>query len=80
MKQTTFEAQAFLEAVQFFQQEKGHYGSWEMISGDEVQVLGGSELWAPFYLCGRGSGHLMKVAGIEGVCFPRCFPELSKCI
>ncbi|XP_052056176.1 protein Niban 1 [Apodemus sylvaticus] len=39
MKQTTFEAQAFLEAVQFFRQEKGHYGSWEMISGDEVQVL-----------------------------------------
>ncbi|XP_038205130.1 protein Niban 1 [Arvicola amphibius] len=39
MKQTTFEAQAFLEAVQFFRQEKGHYGSWEMITGDEVQVL-----------------------------------------
>ncbi|KAH0503534.1 Protein Niban [Microtus ochrogaster] len=39
MKQTTFEAQAFLEAVQFFRQEKGHYGSWEMIIGDEVQVL-----------------------------------------
>lgn len=39
MKQTTFEAQAFLEAVQFFRQEKGHYGSWEMTTGDEVQVL-----------------------------------------
>ncbi|KAL2771155.1 protein Niban 1 [Daubentonia madagascariensis] len=39
MKQTTFEAQAFLEAVQFFRQEKGHYGSWEMITGDEIQVL-----------------------------------------
>lgn len=38
MKQTTFEAQAFLEAVQFFRQEKEHYGSWEMITGDEVQV------------------------------------------
>uniref|UniRef100_A0A8C6Q8N0 Protein Niban n=1 Tax=Nannospalax galili TaxID=1026970 RepID=A0A8C6Q8N0_NANGA len=38
MKQMTFEAQAFLEAVQFFRQEKGHYGSWEMITGDEVQV------------------------------------------
>uniref|UniRef100_M3YK89 Niban apoptosis regulator 1 n=1 Tax=Mustela putorius furo TaxID=9669 RepID=M3YK89_MUSPF len=38
-KQTTFEAQAFLEAVQFFRQEKGHYGSWEMITGDEVQLL-----------------------------------------
>ncbi|XP_032459229.1 protein Niban 1 isoform X2 [Phocoena sinus] len=39
MKQTTFEVQAFLEAVQFFRQEKGHYGSWEMITGDEVQIL-----------------------------------------
>uniref|UniRef100_A0A673TY11 Niban apoptosis regulator 1 n=1 Tax=Suricata suricatta TaxID=37032 RepID=A0A673TY11_SURSU len=39
MKQTTFEAQAFLEAVQFFRQETGHYGSWEMIIGDEVQIL-----------------------------------------
>ncbi|XP_066117427.1 protein Niban 1 [Saccopteryx bilineata] len=39
MKQTTFEAQAFLEAVQFFRQEKGHYGSWEMITGDEIQIL-----------------------------------------
>ncbi|XP_062067482.1 protein Niban 1 isoform X2 [Lepus europaeus] len=38
-KQTTFEAQAFLEAVQFFHQEKGHYGSREMITGDEVQAL-----------------------------------------
>uniref|UniRef100_A0A8D2B5W5 Niban apoptosis regulator 1 n=1 Tax=Sciurus vulgaris TaxID=55149 RepID=A0A8D2B5W5_SCIVU len=38
-KQTTFEAQAFLEAVQFFRQEKGHYGSWEMIIGDEIQIL-----------------------------------------
>ncbi|KAM5293744.1 protein Niban 1 [Glossophaga mutica] len=39
MKQTTFEAQAFLEAVQFFRQEKGHYGSWEMMTGDETQIL-----------------------------------------
>uniref|UniRef100_A0A8C8ZRV4 Niban apoptosis regulator 1 n=1 Tax=Prolemur simus TaxID=1328070 RepID=A0A8C8ZRV4_PROSS len=39
MKQTTFEAQAFLEAVQFFRQEKGHYGAWEMVTGDEIQVL-----------------------------------------
>ncbi|XP_007935871.2 protein Niban 1 [Orycteropus afer afer] len=39
MKQTTFEAQAFVEAVQFFRQEKGHYGSWEMITGNEVQIL-----------------------------------------
>ncbi|XP_036298741.1 protein Niban 1 isoform X2 [Pipistrellus kuhlii] len=39
MKQTTFEAQAFLEAVQFFRQEKGHYGCWEMMAGDEIQIL-----------------------------------------
>ncbi|XP_043861375.1 protein Niban 1 [Dromiciops gliroides] len=39
LKQKTFEAQAFLEAVQFFRQEKGHYGSWEMITGNEVQIL-----------------------------------------
>nr|XP_010589246.1 protein Niban [Loxodonta africana] len=39
MKETTFEAQAFLEAVQFFRQEKGHYGSWEVITGNEVQIL-----------------------------------------
>ncbi|XP_054443635.1 protein Niban 1 [Pteronotus mesoamericanus] len=39
VKQTTFEAQAFLEAVQFFRQEKGHYGSWEMMTGDETQIL-----------------------------------------
>ncbi|XP_042319501.1 protein Niban 1 [Sceloporus undulatus] len=38
-KQPSFEAQAFLEAVQFFRQEKGHYGSWEMITGNEVQIL-----------------------------------------
>ncbi|KAM4861326.1 protein Niban 1 isoform 2-T2 [Thomomys bottae] len=39
MKQMTFEAQAFLEAVQFFRQEKGHYGSWDIIMGSEIQVL-----------------------------------------
>lgn len=39
MKQTAFEAQAFLDAVQFFRQEKGHYGSWEMLTGDEIQIL-----------------------------------------
>ncbi|KAG8517252.1 Protein Niban [Galemys pyrenaicus] len=39
MKHRTFEDQAFLEAVQFFQQEKGHYGSWEVNTGDEIQIL-----------------------------------------
>ncbi|XP_051003517.1 protein Niban 1 [Acomys russatus] len=38
-KQTTFEAQAFLQAVQSFRQEKGLYGAWETMVGDEVQVL-----------------------------------------
>ncbi|XP_040841300.1 protein Niban 1 [Ochotona curzoniae] len=38
-KQTAFEARAFLAAVQFFRQEKGHYGAQEVITGDEVQVL-----------------------------------------
>ena len=58
MKQTTFEVQAFLEAVQFFRQEKGHYGSWEMITGDEVQVTWGSEFWILFsiWVVG-GQGH-----------------------
>ncbi|XP_049633529.1 protein Niban 1 [Suncus etruscus] len=41
VKQRTFEARAFLEAVQFFQQEKGHYDSWEMNMGDEIQILSG---------------------------------------
>uniref|UniRef100_A0A7M4F5J8 Niban apoptosis regulator 1 n=1 Tax=Crocodylus porosus TaxID=8502 RepID=A0A7M4F5J8_CROPO len=39
LKQTTYEVQAFLEAVQFFRQEKGHYGVWEMITGNEIQIL-----------------------------------------
>uniref|UniRef100_A0A8I6GG41 Niban apoptosis regulator 1 n=1 Tax=Rattus norvegicus TaxID=10116 RepID=A0A8I6GG41_RAT len=68
MKQTTFEAQAFLEAVQFFRQEKGHYGAWEVITGDEVQVLWGSELWF-LSLCGGGQDHStnspQEVARIE---------------
>nr|XP_006135863.1 protein Niban [Pelodiscus sinensis] len=39
LKQTTSEARTFLEAVQFFRQEKGHYGSWDMITGNEIQIL-----------------------------------------
>ncbi|XP_077188765.1 protein Niban 1 [Paroedura picta] len=38
-KETLFEAQAFLEAIQFFRQEKGHYGTWEMVTGNEIQIL-----------------------------------------
>ncbi|KAM8805367.1 protein Niban 1 [Eudromia elegans] len=39
LKQTTYEVEAFLEAIQFFRQEKGHYGTWEMITGNEKQIL-----------------------------------------
>ncbi|RXM28361.1 Protein Niban [Acipenser ruthenus] len=38
-KKTKCEVRAFLEAVQFYRQEKGHYGSWEMLIGKDVQVL-----------------------------------------
>ncbi|XP_059840504.1 protein Niban 1a isoform X2 [Hypanus sabinus] len=38
-KQNSVEAQVFSEAIQFFRQEKGHYGSWEMNHGDEVLIL-----------------------------------------
>ncbi|XP_025956817.2 protein Niban 1 isoform X2 [Dromaius novaehollandiae] len=39
LKQTTYEVEAFLEAIQFFRQEKGHYGTWEMTTGNEKQIL-----------------------------------------
>uniref|UniRef100_A0A8B9RTU9 Niban apoptosis regulator 1 n=1 Tax=Accipiter nisus TaxID=211598 RepID=A0A8B9RTU9_9AVES len=39
LKQTTYEVEAFLEAIQFFRQEKGHYGMWEMITGNEKEIL-----------------------------------------
>ncbi|KFZ56585.1 Protein Niban, partial [Antrostomus carolinensis] len=39
LKQTTYEVKAFLEAIQFFRQEKGHYGTWEMITGNEKEIL-----------------------------------------
>uniref|UniRef100_A0A8C5U8D2 Niban apoptosis regulator 1 n=1 Tax=Malurus cyaneus samueli TaxID=2593467 RepID=A0A8C5U8D2_9PASS len=39
LKQTTYEVEAFLEAIQFFRQEKGHYGMWEMIAGNEKEIL-----------------------------------------
>ncbi|XP_041125678.1 protein Niban 1-like [Polyodon spathula] len=38
-KKTKYEVQAFIEAVQFYRQEKGHYGSWEMLIGKDVQIL-----------------------------------------
>ncbi|XP_069497164.1 protein Niban 1 [Ambystoma mexicanum] len=39
LKQSTLDAQAFSEALQFFRQEKGHYGSWEMVTGNQTQIL-----------------------------------------
>ncbi|XP_008943193.1 PREDICTED: protein Niban-like, partial [Merops nubicus] len=39
LKQNTYEVEAFLEAIQFFRQEKGHYGTWEMITGNEKEIL-----------------------------------------
>ncbi|XP_048458002.1 protein Niban 1 isoform X2 [Rhincodon typus] len=38
-EQSSFEVRAFSEAIQFFRQEKGHYGSWEMNHGNEVLIL-----------------------------------------
>ncbi|XP_029473975.1 protein Niban-like [Rhinatrema bivittatum] len=38
-KKSTCDVQAFAEAVQFFRQEKGQYGSWEMEIGNEIQIL-----------------------------------------
>uniref|UniRef100_A0A4W3JXJ7 Niban apoptosis regulator 1 n=1 Tax=Callorhinchus milii TaxID=7868 RepID=A0A4W3JXJ7_CALMI len=39
LDQSLFEVQAFLEGIQFFRQEKGHYGSWEMLAGDKTLIL-----------------------------------------
>ncbi|XP_035390306.1 protein Niban 1 isoform X2 [Electrophorus electricus] len=39
LKKTTCEVQAFLNAILFYRQEKGHYESWEMLVGRDVQVL-----------------------------------------
>ncbi|MBN3302326.1 NIBAN protein, partial [Amia calva] len=39
LKHNTCEVQAFLKAVQFYRQEKGHYESWDMLIGSDVRVL-----------------------------------------
>ncbi|XP_029105882.1 protein Niban-like isoform X1 [Scleropages formosus] len=39
LKKATCEVQAFLKAIQFYRQEKGHYESWDMLIGSDVQVL-----------------------------------------
>lgn len=52
LKQTTYEVEAFLEAIQFFRQEKGHYGMWEMITGNEKEV----KEYLPDFFSGFGYG------------------------
>ncbi|KAI7809888.1 putative protein Niban-like, partial [Triplophysa rosa] len=39
LKSMTYEVQAFLKAIHFYRQEKGHYESWDMLVGTECQVL-----------------------------------------
>ncbi|KAJ8357198.1 hypothetical protein SKAU_G00199920, partial [Synaphobranchus kaupii] len=39
LKRTTCDVQAFLKAIQSYRQEKGHYESWDMLIGGDVQVL-----------------------------------------
>ncbi|KPP76432.1 protein Niban-like [Scleropages formosus] len=38
-KKATPDVQAFLKAVQFYREEKGHYESWDMLNGSDVSVL-----------------------------------------
>lgn len=39
VKSTAHEVQAFLKAIHFYRQEKGHYESWDMLVGTDSQVL-----------------------------------------
>ncbi|XP_051983632.1 protein Niban 1-like isoform X2 [Xyrauchen texanus] len=39
LKRMTCEVQAFLKAIHFYRQEKGHYESWDMLVGTDCQVL-----------------------------------------
>uniref|UniRef100_A0A671P1I2 Protein Niban-like n=1 Tax=Sinocyclocheilus anshuiensis TaxID=1608454 RepID=A0A671P1I2_9TELE len=39
LKSMEFEVQAFLKAIHFYRQEKGHYESWDMLVGTDCQVL-----------------------------------------
>lgn len=38
LKSMEYEVQAFLKAIHFYRQEKGHYESWDMLVGTECQV------------------------------------------
>ncbi|XP_041063739.1 protein Niban 1a [Carcharodon carcharias] len=73
-KQSSFEVQAFSEAIQFFRQEKGHYGSWEMNHGNEALGTGSQtcmrvhEEFAPepfFCVETAGEGITVKSSGNE---------------
>ncbi|XP_030630585.1 protein Niban 1 [Chanos chanos] len=39
LKGMSCEVQAFLKAIHFYRQEKGHYESWDMLIGSDAQVL-----------------------------------------
>ncbi|XP_062872662.1 protein Niban 1 [Trichomycterus rosablanca] len=39
LRTSACEAQAFLKAIYFYRQEKGHYESWEMLVGNDCQVM-----------------------------------------
>ncbi|XP_043114915.1 protein Niban 1 [Puntigrus tetrazona] len=39
LKSMECEVQAFLKAIHFYRQEKGHYESWDMLVGTDYQVL-----------------------------------------
>ncbi|XP_053470876.1 protein Niban 1a [Ictalurus furcatus] len=39
LKKTTYEVQAFIKAIQLYRQDKGYYEPWDMLIGNDVQVL-----------------------------------------
>lgn len=39
LRSSACEVQAFLKAIHFYRQEKGHYESWDMLVGTDYQVL-----------------------------------------
>ncbi|KAG1969388.1 protein Niban 1 [Pimephales promelas] len=39
LKSMAYEVQGFLKAIHFYRQEKGHYESWDMLTGHDCEVL-----------------------------------------
>ncbi|XP_058234521.1 protein Niban 1a isoform X2 [Hemibagrus wyckioides] len=39
LKKKTYEVQAFIKAFQLYRQDKGYYEAWDMLIGNDVQVL-----------------------------------------